>query len=36
MMNKKERLEAFFNNEEMDHVPVGLWRHMDRLISMHR
>lgn len=27
MMNKKERLEAFFNNEEMDHVPVGLWRH---------
>ncbi len=26
-MNKKERLEAFFNNQEVDHVPVGLWRH---------
>ncbi len=26
-MNKRERLEAFFNNQEVDHVPVGLWRH---------
>lgn len=26
-MNKRERLEAFFKGQEMDHVPVGLWRH---------
>ena len=26
-MNKRELVEAFFHNEEVDHVPVGLWQH---------
>lgn len=26
-MNKKERVDAFFNNQPVDHVPVCFWRH---------
>ena len=26
-MNKRERVEAFFNNEPVDHVPACFWRH---------
>lgn len=26
-MNKRERLEAFFRNEPVDHVPCCFWRH---------
>lgn len=26
-MNKRERLEAFFHNEPVDHVPCCFWRH---------
>ena len=31
-MNKRERFEAFLNNQPVDRVPVGFWHHF---VSFH-
>ena len=32
VMTKRERMEHFFKNEEVDRVPVGFWHHF---VSFH-